>query len=186
MKRDGWIVIPNWDKFQHYRDRRPLWVKLYVDLLDRDAWTSLRHSDQGILVNLWALYALVDGQLTVRTAANRIGFDSRTPHLERLRDAGFIDILASKPLAIRYQVSSLETETETEPPKSPTVEKSKAGAEEAHDRLLMDAAEFAHTFNGGGSDVFDEGLEQLERRHRRRLSVSERMKLWDTAFGGKP
>ena len=33
---DGWIVIPNWEKFQHYTDRNPPWVKLYTELNRRD------------------------------------------------------------------------------------------------------------------------------------------------------
>ena len=35
---DGWIVIPNWDKFQHYKDRHAPWLKDYVDQLDRDEY----------------------------------------------------------------------------------------------------------------------------------------------------
>jgi hypothetical protein len=29
-----WLRIKNWERFQHYKDRRPPWIKLYVDLLD--------------------------------------------------------------------------------------------------------------------------------------------------------
>ena len=58
-----WIEIVNWDKFQHYKDRRPVWIKLHLDLLDNDdylgpagrcpapvdravdaAWTKVAHS----------------------------------------------------------------------------------------------------------------------------------------------
>ena len=38
---DGWIVIPNWDKFQHYKDRDPVWIKLYLELNSRDDWRRL-------------------------------------------------------------------------------------------------------------------------------------------------
>lgn len=27
----GYLSIPNWHKYQHYRDRTPIWVKLYVE-----------------------------------------------------------------------------------------------------------------------------------------------------------
>lgn len=32
------LVITNWDRFQHYKDRDPPWVKLYRDLLTSESW----------------------------------------------------------------------------------------------------------------------------------------------------
>ncbi len=29
-----YITIKNWDKFQHYKDRRPTWIKLLIDIID--------------------------------------------------------------------------------------------------------------------------------------------------------
>ena len=33
---ERWIEIVGWEKFQHYRDRRPIWIKNYLDLLNND------------------------------------------------------------------------------------------------------------------------------------------------------
>jgi hypothetical protein len=32
------IVVKHWDRFQHYKDRDPSWVKLYRDLLTAESW----------------------------------------------------------------------------------------------------------------------------------------------------
>lgn len=42
----GWLSIKNWRRFQHYRDRRPDWVKLYIDLLDDADFTQLSKNAQ--------------------------------------------------------------------------------------------------------------------------------------------
>ena len=37
MTAERYIVIPNWDEFQHYKDKtRPAWIKLYPRLLRND------------------------------------------------------------------------------------------------------------------------------------------------------
>lgn len=30
----GYLRVRNWERFQHYKDRNPIWVKFYVELLD--------------------------------------------------------------------------------------------------------------------------------------------------------
>lgn len=36
-----WIVIPDWGQLQHYKKRRPTWLKLYVSLNSDDRYLSL-------------------------------------------------------------------------------------------------------------------------------------------------
>ena len=46
----GYIVLLNWDRFQHYKDRDPPWVKLYRDLLTSESW--LLGNDESRLVQV--------------------------------------------------------------------------------------------------------------------------------------
>ena len=62
---DGWIVIPNWDKFQHYRTRQPTWIKVYLELTSKDEWLSLSMSTRGLLLTCWLEYARRKGVLTI-------------------------------------------------------------------------------------------------------------------------
>lgn len=49
------MKIKNWGKFQHFKDRRPPWVKLYRDLLDDMQWHELDPLSSKVLVTLWLL-----------------------------------------------------------------------------------------------------------------------------------
>ena len=44
------IRIRNWKQFQHFKDRKPLWIKLYRDLLDNVDWHELPGDDAKALV----------------------------------------------------------------------------------------------------------------------------------------
>lgn len=57
------IRIKNWSKFQHFKDRRPPWVKLYRDLLDDRDWHKLDGEAAKMLVNLWLIGSESDGLL---------------------------------------------------------------------------------------------------------------------------
>lgn len=43
----------NWSKFQHYKDRRPPWIRLYHHLIDDPAWWRLSGDDSKCLVAIW-------------------------------------------------------------------------------------------------------------------------------------
>ena len=96
-----WIVIPNWDKFQHYGESRtPPWIKLYNALLVDDDFQSLTPPQRSALVSIWMLYSMTRRRVRLDTAnlsrATGQRISKRT--LERLNHAGFIAFSASKPL----------------------------------------------------------------------------------------
>jgi hypothetical protein len=41
---DGYLRVRNWDRFQHYKDRKPIWIKYHVDLLDNTDLRELPYS----------------------------------------------------------------------------------------------------------------------------------------------
>lgn len=109
-----WIVIPNWDEFQHYSDRDPRWIKNYRHLLSDDDYLGLSGHCRSILHGLWLVYASSDGQvrLDARSLSHRLALRVSSLQLESLNGAGFIEVSASRPLALRYQVASLEKRRE--------------------------------------------------------------------------
>lgn len=135
---DHWIVIPGWEKFQHYRDRTPPWIKNYTSLLQRDSYLELTAAQRSLLHGVWLLYAMGDGQLRVRTLSV-LKLRYRRSDVDALNDAGYLRLRASKPLS-RLQAKHLhhtrarkrvreETETETE-------KKSKRKSEKPNPELL--------------------------------------------------
>jgi hypothetical protein len=109
--KDLYIVIPNWGKFQHYKDRRPVWIKLYTELSSRDDWRSLTFAERGLLVTIWIEYAQARGRLRVSSVLSSVPLRGHLRRalsgLTRLNDAGFIRLVDSKPLA---QIKNLEEE----------------------------------------------------------------------------
>jgi hypothetical protein len=55
------IQILGWDHHQHFKDRKPLWIKLWVDLIDDPdnarRWYALSDSARSMLIELWLLTA---------------------------------------------------------------------------------------------------------------------------------
>jgi len=101
--KNRWIVVRNWEKFQHYSDRNPPWIKNYLELLHDDAYRNLTPAQRGILHGLWLMYASARGVLRENTAALSRAYGGRitSAQLKALNRAGFIGFRASKPLAIR-------------------------------------------------------------------------------------
>lgn len=77
------LVIKDWSKHQHYKDRRPPWIKLYGALLDDSDFLALPEATQAQLIKLWLLasrmgHPLPDSPklLAGKIGANRIDLDS--------------------------------------------------------------------------------------------------------------
>jgi hypothetical protein len=99
---DGWIVIPNWNDFQHYKDRDPKWIKDHISQLHDDDWSALTWSERGALQTLRLAFAASDGKLPTSALAHLgghpgVGLRSITTSLS---DAGLIVVSASKPLSL--------------------------------------------------------------------------------------
>lgn len=94
---DGWIRIPNWDDFQHYKDRDPKWIKTYCRLVSDDAYRNLTFHQRGVLHSLWMEYARANRQLRDNTATltRQLGHRVMRRDLEALNHAGFIELSAS-------------------------------------------------------------------------------------------
>ena len=105
--RDLWVIVQNWDEFQHYKDRDPPWIRVYLDLHRRDEYLRLTAVERGLLLDIWLTFAETNGQMRVSTQA-RLKHDphathARPEHFIRLCDAGFIALSASKPLPQRQR-----------------------------------------------------------------------------------
>ncbi len=112
----GYIYVKNWDRFQHYKNRRPSWIKLYLDLFNDDEYLSLSPSDRCLLQACWMACA-ESGNGRARADQSTLRVRAKTPkgNLVSLVNAGFIEIRASKALAT-VLAPELEKEKEIKPP----------------------------------------------------------------------
>jgi hypothetical protein len=109
------MKIKNWSKFQHFKDRKPPWVKLYRDVLDDMEWYELDPLASKVLVMCWLIASEDEGRLpTAKTLAFRL----------RMTEKQTIDCLNKlshwleqddiNTISEQYHCDSLERETEKE------------------------------------------------------------------------
>lgn len=108
--------IKNWKRFQHFKDRKPPWIKLYRDLLDDIEWHELNGDTAKVLVMVWLIASETDeGQLPdIKELAFRLRLSEKATlqHVTRLSHWMLQDDI--KMISEGYQDGSLETEGEKE------------------------------------------------------------------------
>ena len=133
------MKIKNWSKFQHFKDRRPPWVKLYRDLLDDMEWHQLDPLSSKVLVNLWLLASEDENQDGNLPDVKNLSWRLRLPEaqvLECLNKLSHwvihddISVISSG-----YQHDAPETETETETKRETNTIRPPNGEPEAKDGL---------------------------------------------------
>ena len=109
--------IKNWEKFQHFKDRRPPWIKLYRDLLDDDEWFTLPHASARTLVLLWLIASEDETKQGTLPSIKKLAFRCR------ITESSMKSIISDlshwliqddiKPISEGYQLGPSETERET-------------------------------------------------------------------------
>ena len=110
--------IKDWPKFQHFKDRRPPWIKLYRDLLEDDQWYELPAASAKILISLWLLASEDETKHGLLPSVKKTAFRLRITEKALLSACSELahwliqdDITTISP---PRQLGSSETETETE------------------------------------------------------------------------
>jgi len=109
------MKIKNWSKFQHFKDRKPPWVKLYRDVLDDMEWYELDPLACKVLVMCWLIASEDEGRLpTSKNLAFRLRMTEKQTidclnKLSHWLEQDDINVISQQ-----YQSDSLETERETE------------------------------------------------------------------------
>jgi hypothetical protein len=82
--------IPNWEKFQHYKQRNPPWIKLPQDIIDDYAFSAMPSASKAHLLLLWLAAARCDN----RFPADDVWLSHRTAcpdfRIAPLLEVGFV------------------------------------------------------------------------------------------------
>jgi hypothetical protein len=146
-----YLQVKNWARFQHYKHRKPPWIRLYRDLLDSLDFHSLPLASRALAPLIWLLASdTVEGR--IEYIPEQIAFRLRTTvkdleeALKPLIDKGFLS-LASNTLASRVQHATPEGETEreseTEKPLAQTPRKRSSTPLEQEHNVLQKLARLA-------------------------------------------
>ena len=107
--------VKGWKKFQHFKDRKPPWIKLYRDLLNDREWFLLEPEAAKFLVFCWMIAAEYDGNLPdIETLAFRYRVASK--EIVKLLSLCKHWIVQDDSIVLSdcYQLAIPELETETE------------------------------------------------------------------------
>ena len=133
------MQIKSWKKFQHFKDRKPPWVKLYRDILDDMEWYQLPGEAAKLLIMLWLIASENDGVLPdIKMISFRLRKDISTvtesisylnhwiegidDELSKISNKSIVYQDDIKMISSRYRSDSVETETETETETKPLAE----------------------------------------------------------------
>lgn len=113
------LHVKNWKEFQHYRGRRPPWIKLHRPLLDDFEFSALPVASQAIAIRVW-LFASESADGSIPSDLKKLSYRFRMTEREvvaavkPLIDNGFLDgyLDASDSLAGRKQVTRPEESRE--------------------------------------------------------------------------
>ena len=110
------MKIKNWNKFQHFKDRNPPWIKLYRDLLNDPDWHNLDGESAKTLVMIWLLASeSKDGELPSNAKiAFRLRISESQLKQKLTKLSGWLYQDDINVISERYQDDAPETETETE------------------------------------------------------------------------
>jgi hypothetical protein len=112
------MQIKNWGKHQHYKGRRPPWVKLYRELLDDEEFHLLSPQATKTLILLWLLASEDDSMQGMLPSKKKIAFRLRMS--EKLLESSLSELdhwvvqAASNTLADCKQLAPSESESESE------------------------------------------------------------------------
>lgn len=59
----SFLRVKNFDKFQHYKDRQPPWIKLHRELLKNYEFSCLQDASKAHLVLIWLLASQLDNRI---------------------------------------------------------------------------------------------------------------------------
>jgi hypothetical protein len=166
--------VANFEKFQHYRDRSPPWIKLYNELLDDYAFGLLPDASKVHLVLIWLLASRSNNCLPFDPLwiAKRIGATEKVD-LTRLLSAGFIEAHDTDALAGGLQGARPEREPETEgEAETDSSAEADAGAPSAKPGKKTYPEEFEEFWRAYPTDALMSKLKAFEKW--RRLSGDDR------------
>jgi hypothetical protein len=146
------MKIKNYNKFQHFKDRRPPWIKLHREMLDQRDISLISDRSFRVLIGLWLLASEDETMEGCLPEIPEIAFRLRMPESDIIKSfqelRHFVVDVDIKMISERYQVDVPETETETETKREteterPTSAKSRSTKLDANWQLPDDYAIWA-------------------------------------------
>lgn len=107
MAKDKYhIRVRNWDRFQHYKDRNPPWIKLHTCLLEDDDFEVLHSAAKAHLMLIWLLASRRDNVLPISPEWIAKKISEPEVDLAELVEAGFLEVVTTDGRVLTTAVAS--------------------------------------------------------------------------------
>jgi hypothetical protein len=108
--------IRSWEKFQHYKDRAPPWIKLHREILSSRTWVMLDDNAKALAIACMLLAADTDNKVPADPAyIKRVAYLQTTPDLTPLVETDFIELINENGTSLASASTALAKDTECSP-----------------------------------------------------------------------
>lgn len=187
------LQVKNWQRFQHYRDRNPPWIKLHFALLSSSDWVTLDDASRVLAIACMLVASRNEGQIDDSAAGlaylQRVAYLNKKPNLTPLIDCGFLgpaSTNASKTLAVARPETEVLTEVLTDKnnvvlaPDAPSLSKNSEMRKSASSVIEFLNAKAGRNFdlNGANADHVVARLKDGETMEDLRAVVAKKCRDW--------
>jgi hypothetical protein len=112
-----YLEVKNWQKFQHYKDRNPPWIKLHFEIMTSEDWVMLADASKLLAVVCMMIASRNEGRVPNNPHyIKRVAYLDAAPDLQPLINSGFlIKLLADdSELLADARPETYKTDTEKE------------------------------------------------------------------------
>ena len=172
--------VKNWAEFQHYRDRRPPWIKLYHTLLDNQDFFALTDRAARYLPLIWLVASETDGVMPssdIVAFRLRISVDDINNIVAELMGSGFVE-LVSDAQAADGQRDILASRYISVGVKKAVRERDKGKCQECGSKANIEFDHIVPVSRGGTGDIDNVQLLCRSCNRRKRSKLPED---WDSA-----
>jgi len=117
MASQKFIRVVNLERFQHYKDRNPAWIKLHRELLTSRTWVTSDDASRVLAIACMLLAAATGNKIPLDPAyIRRVAYLNQDPDLSVLLAAQFVEIVdeSGKASDVLADASNLNTKTRSE------------------------------------------------------------------------
>lgn len=112
-----YLTVKNWEKFQHYKDRNPPWIKLHYEIMTSSDWVMLADASKLLAVVCMMIASRNNGQIPANPEyIKRVAYLDKAPNLTPLIECGFLinPLADASTMQADARPETYRTETDTE------------------------------------------------------------------------
>lgn len=84
--------VKNWERFQHYKDRSPPWIKLHFEILTCPDWVMIDDTSKLLMIVCMLIASRNDGKVPADAHYfKRVAYLDKIPNFKPLLECGFLE-----------------------------------------------------------------------------------------------